>query len=246
VADFVRERGEEGPPANIYRKEKVAIVGAGPGGLAAAFYLSREGYPVTVFDALPVLGGMLRVGIPAFRLPREVLEFDIQAIARRGVTLQTNTRIGKDLTLDDLKKQGYQAIFLAMGAHQDIRLGIKGEELPEVLSGVEFLRQVALDQKVTLGKRLAVIGGGNVAMDASRTALRLGSSVTILYRRSRAEMPAYAHEVAQALDEGVEIRFLTQPVEVLGNGQVTGIVCQAMELGEPACTGETPVPPWIF
>ncbi len=243
VADFVRKHGEEAPPANIYRKEKVAIVGSGPAGLTAAYYLSRDGYPVTVFEALPVLGGMLRVGIPDFRLPREVLEFDIQTIARRGVTFQTNSPIGKDLTLDDLKKQGYQAIFLSMGAHQDIRLGIKGEEQPGVLSGVEFLRQVALDQKVTLGNNLVVIGGGNVAIDAARTALRLGSSVTILYRRSRAEMPAYAHEVAQALDEGVEIRFLTQPVEISGNGKVTGIVCQDMELGEPDSSGRRrPIP----
>jgi len=243
VADFVRERGEEGPVANIYRKEKIAIVGSGPAGLSAAYYLAQEGYPVTVFEALPVLGGMARVGIPSFRLPREVLEFDIQAIARKGVTFQTNTRLGKDLTLDDLKKQGYQAFFLAIGAHQDIRLGVKGEEFPEVLSGVQFLRQVALDQKVKLGKRLAVIGGGNVAMDAARTALRMGSKVTILYRRTRAEMPAYAQEVAQALDEGVEIRFLTQPIEILGNGKVKSIVCQAMELGEPDDSGRRrPIP----
>ena len=186
---------------------------------------------------------MARVGIPSFRLPREVLEFDIQAIARKGVTFQTNTRIGKKLTLDDLKKQGYQAFFLASGAHQDIRLGVKGEEFPEVLSGVAFLRQVALDQKVKLGKRLAIIGGGNAAMDAARTAIRLGSKVTLLYRRSKAEMPAYAHEVAEALDEGLQIRFLTQPIEILGNGKVTGIVCQNMELGEPDASGRRrPIP----
>jgi NADH-quinone oxidoreductase subunit F len=243
VSDFVREQGEPSPPAKIYRKEKVAIIGSGPAGLSAAYYLSSEGYPVTVFEALPVLGGMVRVGIPKFRLPREVLEFDIQAIAQRGVTFQTNTRIGKDLTLDELKGQGYQAFFISTGAHQDIRLGIKGEELPGVLSGVEFLRQVALDQKVSLGKRQAVIGGGNVAMDAARTAIRMGSAVTILYRRTRVEMPAYAHEVAQALDEGVEINFLTQPVEILGDGKVTGIVCQAMELGEPDASGRRrPIP----
>jgi NADPH-dependent glutamate synthase beta subunit-like oxidoreductase len=243
VADFVREQGEEGLPANIHRKEKVAVVGSGPGGLTAAYYLAQEGYPVTVFEALPVLGGMMRVGIPRFRLPLEVLDFDIQAIAQRGVTFQTQTRIGKDLTLDELKKQGYQALFLSTGAHQDIRLGVKGEEFPEVLSGVAFLRQVALDQKVSLGKHLAVIGGGNVAIDAARTALRLGSKVTILYRRSRAEMPAYAHEVDQALAEGLEIRFLTQPIEILGNGKVKGIVCQAMELAEPDASGRRrPVP----
>ncbi|MFZ0052970.1 MAG: NAD(P)H-dependent oxidoreductase subunit E [Desulfobaccales bacterium] len=237
VSDFVREHGEELPPPEIYRPEKVAVIGSGPGGLAAAYYLALEGYPVTVFEALPVMGGMLRVGIPDFRLPSEVLDFDIQAIAKRGVEFRTNTRIGPDLTLDALTEQGYQAIFLSVGAHQDIRLGIKGEELPGVLSGVEFLRKAALHEPVSLGKRLAVIGGGNVAMDASRTALRMGSAVTIVYRRSRAEMPAYAHEIAQALAEGVEIQFLTQPLEVLGNGQVTGIVCQGMELGEPDDSG---------
>ena len=243
VADFVRAHGEEGPVANINREEKIAIVGSGPAGLSAAYYLAQEGYPVTVFEALPVLGGMARVGIPSFRLPREVLEFDIQAIARKGVEFQTNTRIGKKLTLDDLKNQGYKAFFLASGAHQDIRLGVKGEEFPEVLSGVAFLRQVALDQKVKLGKRLAIIGGGNAAMDAARTAIRLGSKVTLLYRRSKAEMPAYAHEVAEALDEGLEIRFLTQPIEILGNGKVTGIVCQDMELGEPDVSGRRrPIP----
>ena len=243
VSDFVRTHGEEGPVANITREEKIAIVGSGPAGLSAAYYLAQEGYPVTVFEALPVLGGMARVGIPSFRLPREVLDFDIQAIARKGVTFQTNTRIGKELTLDDLKKQGYQAFFLANGAHQDIRLGVKGEEFPEVLSGVAFLRQVALDQKVKLGKHLAIIGGGNAAMDAARTAIRLGSKVILLYRRTRAEMPAYADEVAQALEEGLQIRFLTQPIEILGNGKVTGIVCQDMELGEPDASGRRrPIP----
>lgn len=244
VADFVRKQGSDQPAAQHFRKEKIAVIGSGPAGLSAAYYLAGEGYPVTVFEALPVLGGMLRVGIPNYRLPREVLDFDIQALVRKGVTFQTNTLIGKALSFDELKHQGYQAFFLATGAHQEVRLGIKGEKLKGVLSGVEFLRQIALGEKVPLGKRLAVIGGGNVAMDAARTALRLGSSVTIVYRRSETEMPAYADEVAQAREEGIKIQYLTQPVEIIGDDQgVSGVICMAMELGEPDASGRRrPVP----
>jgi NADH-quinone oxidoreductase subunit F len=246
VADFARQQGFTGPRASIQRPEKVAIIGSGPAGLSAAYYLAQEGYPVTVFEAMPALGGMLRLGIPSFRLPPEVIHFDLENIARQGVTFQTNSRIGVDLTLDDLRKQGFQAFFLGTGAHQEVRLGIEGEDLVGVWPGVEFLRKMALGEKVSLGERVAIIGGGNVATDAARTAIRLGSGVTVLlYRRTEMEMPAYTEEVLQAKEEGVDCRFLIQPVKFLGNGKVTGIVLQNMRLGKPDSSGRRrplPVP----
>jgi len=246
VADFARQRDAGGPEANIFRPEKVAVIGSGPAGLTAAYYLAREGYPVTVFEAMPRLGGMLQVGIPSFRLPREVFQFDLKNIARQGVTFQTNTRIGADLTLDDLRQQGFQAFFLGTGAHQEVRLGIDGEDLEGVWPGVEFLRKLALGEKVSLGQRVAIIGGGNVATDAARSAIRLGSGVTVLlYRRTEMEMPAYAEEVQQAKEEGVDCRFLIQPVRFTGKRKVTGIVLQNMQLGKPDSSGRRrplPVP----
>lgn len=245
VSDFVRDHGEASPQVNLPRPQKVAIIGSGPAGLSAAYYLAKEGYPVTVFEALPVLGGMLRVGIPDYRLPPAVLDFDIEAIARLGVEFKTGTAIGDaKLNLDALKAQGYQAFFLASGAHQEVRLGIKGEERNGVYSGVEFLRQISLGENVTPGRNVAVVGGGNVAMDAARTALRLGSHVTILYRRTQAEMPAYPEEIEQAVEEGVNIRYLTQPVEILGDDKgITGVSCLTMALGEPDASGRRrPVP----
>jgi NADH-quinone oxidoreductase subunit F len=246
VADFARQQDFTGPRASIHRPEKVAIIGSGPAGLTAAYYLAQEGYPVTVFEAMPALGGMLRLGIPSFRLPPEVIDFDLENIARQGVTFQTNTRIGVDLTLEDLGQQGFQAFFLGTGAHQEVRLGIQGEDLAGVWPGVEFLRKMALGEKVSLGERVAIIGGGNVATDAARTAIRLGSGVTVLlYRRTEMEMPAYTEEVLQAKEEGVDCRFLIQPVKFLGNGKVTGIVLQNMRLGKPDSSGRRrplPVP----
>ncbi|MBI5586039.1 MAG: FAD-dependent oxidoreductase [Deltaproteobacteria bacterium] len=243
VADFVRTRREQPPENAIHRREKIAVIGSGPAGLTAAYYLAWEGYPVTVFESLSEIGGMLRVGIPAYRLPREVLDFDVQAIARMGVVFQTKTRVGRDVTFDELQKQGFKAFFLGTGAHQEVRLNIPGEELPGVLSGIEFLRQISLGQPVSPGKNIAVVGGGNVAMDAARTARRLGARVTVLYRRTEAEIPAYPEEIAQALAEGIEIRYLTQPVEISGKGAMQAVKCLSMELGEPDASGRRrPVP----
>jgi len=227
------------------REEKVAVIGAGPAGLTAAHFLARDGYGVTVFEALPVAGGMLRVGIPDYRLPPSVLEKEVQAITRLGVEIRYNTALGRDITLDGLFADGYKAVYLAIGAHASLKLGIPGEEAPGVIHGVDFLRRVNLKELTRVQGRVAVVGGGDVAIDAARCALRLGADeVTILYRRSRREMPARDNEIEDALAEGVQIQYLTAPQEVITrDGRVAGIRCIRMELGEPDPSGRRrPVP----
>lgn len=227
------------------RPERVAVVGAGPAGLTAAHDLAWMGYNVTVFEALPVAGGMLAVGIPQYRLPRDVLNREIGFVQDLGVEIKTNTPIGKDLTLDDLFAQGYKAVFIAVGAHQSMRLNIPGEEAEGVVHGVDFLRDLNLGREVWVGDRVGIIGGGNVAMDAARSALRLGAKeVLILYRRSRQEMPASTEEIEAAEHEGVKIEYLVAPVEVLTNqGKVVGLRCVRMRLGEPDTSGRRrPIP----
>jgi heterodisulfide reductase subunit A-like polyferredoxin len=226
-------------------EERIAIVGSGPAGLTAAAFLSLKGYPVTIFEALPVMGGMLYAGIPSYRLPRDILEDEIKTIQSLGVEIKTNSPIGPNLTLDNLFKQGYRAIFLAIGAHQDQKLGIPGEGNPNVIPGVVFLRKVNLNQKVEIGQRVAVIGGGNVAIDAARTALRMGSKdVTIIYRRSLEEMPAYEEDVEEAEAEGIKIQFLAAPIEVVSKSkEAISLRCIKMELGEPDASGrKRPIP----
>jgi 2-oxoacid:acceptor oxidoreductase delta subunit (pyruvate/2-ketoisovalerate family) len=214
------------------RPEKVAVIGSGPAGLTCAYHLARIGYGVTVFESLPVLGGMLRVGIPEYRLPKKVLEEEIDQILELGVRTEMNTRLGGNLTLDELKE--YPCIFLAMGNHQSKSLGIPGEEAEGMMSGVEFLRDVGLGRKVSLGKRIAVIGGGNTAVDAARSALRLGAKPFLLYRRTREEMPAFPGEILEAEEEGIEISFLVSPVRVSGeNGKVSRLDCVKNRLGPP-------------
>jgi len=227
------------------KEERIAIVGSGPAGLTAATFLAQKGYPVTVFEALPVMGGMLYAGIPSYRLPREILEEEIKAIQSLGVEIKTNFPIGPNLTLDNLFKQGYRAIFLAVGAHLDQKLNIPGEENPHVIPGVVFLRKANLGQKVEVGERVAVIGGGNVAIDAARTALRMGAKeVTIIYRRSRNEMPAYEEDIEEADEEGIKFQFLAAPTEIISkDGKVISLRCIRMELGEPDASGRRrPVP----
>jgi heterodisulfide reductase subunit A-like polyferredoxin len=227
------------PEIKEKRDEKVAIVGSGPAGLTCAYFLAIEGYQVTVFEKLPVLGGMLSVGIPSYRLPSDIIEAEIQVIRDMGVQLKTGIDIGKDITVGELREQGYQAFFVAIGAHECKVLGIEGEDLEGVYPGVDYLREVNLGNHVSLGNRVAVVGGGNVAMDAVRTALRLGSSKPfIVYRRSLEEMPASEEEIEECKEEGIEIHFLTNPTRVIGeNGRVKAIECVKMRLGEPDESG---------
>ena len=228
------------------RPEKIAVIGSGPAGLTVAYYLRLKGYQVTIFEALPVLGGMLRVGIPDYRLPPQVLDREIQNILRMGIETRTGKRLGKDFTLDDLKKEGFAAVFLGIGAHGSLKMNIPGEqEFTGALDAVEFLRQVNLGERKKPGEQVVVVGGGNVAIDAARTALRLGcEQVTVVYRRSREEMPAYPEEIEGALAEGVKIHYLTAPLGVLGtDGKVSGFQCIRTELGPPDESGRRrPVP----
>jgi heterodisulfide reductase subunit A-like polyferredoxin len=223
---------------------KVAIVGAGPAGLLAAFDLRKMGYSVTIFEALPVAGGMLAVGIPEYRLPRAVLNKEIGYLLKMGVELKLNTPIGSTLTLQDLKAKGYEAIFIATGAHQSRKLGLKGGESQEI-HAVDFLRKVALGESVKLGEKVVVVGGGNAAIDAARTALRFGAKeVTIAYRRTRAEMPAQEEEIEEAEHEGIKIEYLVAPTRLfIEGGQIKGMECIRMQLGDLDESGRPrPVP----
>ena len=231
----------EGP-----KNRKVAVIGAGPAGLTAALRLAQLGYPVTVFEKLSVAGGWMAVGIPEYRLPRNVLNKEIENIKRAGVEIKFNQALGKDFTTDDLlNKQGFSAVVLSIGAHKSRRLGIPGEDLPGVYHGTEFLKDVALGKIPDVkGKRVAVVGGGAVAVDAARTALRLGAGkVHIIYRRTREEMPAWKEEIHAAFHEGIQFHFLTNPVGVLGPEMVTGVECQLQKLGEFDSSGRRrPIP----
>ena len=227
------------------KNEKVAIIGSGPAGLTCAYFLAIEGYQVTVFEKYPVLGGMLTVGIPSYRLPRDVIDAEIQVIKDLGVKFKTGVEIGKDITVAQLRKEGYKAIFLGIGSHECKILGIEGEDLEGVYPGVDFLREVNLGNRISLGDRVAVVGGGNVAMDSVRTALRTGSSNPfVIYRRSMEEMPASEEEIEECREEGIEIMPLTNPIRVISeNGKVKAIECIKMELGEPDESGRRrPIP----
>ncbi len=227
------------------KEEKIAVIGAGPAGLAAAYYLAIEGYPVTIFEKLPVEGGMMAVGIPEFRLPRDILNAEIDIIKKLGVEIKLNCEIGKDIDFSDLKKD-YKAIFIGVGCHKALKLGIPGEdELEGVLDGLKFLRDVNLGNPVSAKGRVVIIGGGNSAVDSARVAKRLAfDEVAILYRRTREEMPASPWEVDETIEEDIDIQFLTAPMKILSeNGKVSGVECIRMELGEPDESGRRrPVP----
>ena len=235
------------PKIKDRKEDKVAIVGSGPAGLSCAYYLTQEGYRVTVFEKAAVLGGMLTTGIPSYRLPREIVEAEIQLIRDMGVTTKTGVEIGKDKTIAQLRQEGFRAFFLAIGAQECIRLGIEGEDLEGVYPGLDYLRRVNLGEAVALGKNVAVIGGGNVAIDAARSARRLGAeNAFILYRRGLEEMPSRVEEIAECREEGIAIHTLTQPVRFSGeNGRVRAIECvktRLTELDESGRRSPEPIP----
>ena len=215
--------------------EHIAVIGAGPAGMSCAYYLANMGYPVTVFEKNPVPGGMLTLGIPNFRLEKDVVNAEIEVLREMGVEFKCGVEVGKDVTLDELRAQGYKGFFLGIGAQKSSALRIPGEELEGVFGGVEFMREVNLGSKPAIGDKVAVIGGGNVAMDVCRTAVRLGAKETyVVYRRSEDEMPADKMEVAEAKEEGVKFLFLNAPAEIIGkDGKVKALKVEVMELGEP-------------
>lgn len=225
----------------------IAIVGGGPAGLTAAFDLRCKGHAVTIYDAAAQMGGMLRYGIPAYRLPKDLLTREIKEIEKLGVAMQNNVRLGKDITLADLRSQN-DAVILATGAWSSMQMRVKGEELDGVMGGIQFLHDISSgegDIPDLNGKKVAVCGGGNTAMDACRTAIRCGAeTVYVIYRRTRSEMPAEELEIEESIEEGVTYKFLTNPAEIIGtNGRVSQIRLQVMELGEPDASGRrSPIP----
>jgi NADPH-dependent glutamate synthase beta subunit-like oxidoreductase/formate hydrogenlyase subunit 6/NADH:ubiquinone oxidoreductase subunit I len=232
-----RQNSKVAPPTG----KRVAIVGAGPAGLTAAYYLAKLGHKVTIFESLPEPGGMMRAGIPEYRLPKEILGAEIAEIENIGVEIRTNSRVE---SLDKLLTDGYHAVFLAIGAHKGMKMGVEGEGGPGVIDCVSFLRDVNFGREVKLGDRVGIVGGGNAAVDASRVALRLGAKeVTIVYRRTQAEMPASPEEVDGAIEEGVKIHFLAAPSKITGENDLIRMGCIRMELGEPDASGRRrPVP----
>ena len=248
VADWYRENVNEKIEKPQLNDHKVAVVGAGPAGLTCAGDLAKKGYQVSVFEALHVAGGVLMYGIPEFRLPKAIVNHEIDGLRKMGVDIQTNVVIGRSESVDDLFEQGYEAVFVGSGAGLPNFMGMPGENLKGVYSANEFLTRCNLmkayregvDTPIQHAKRAVIVGGGNVAMDAARCAKRLGvDEVTIVYRRSMEELPARKEEVEHAMEEGIEFNLLTNPVRVLGNeeGWVCGIECVKMELGEPDASG---------
>jgi NADPH-dependent glutamate synthase beta subunit-like oxidoreductase/Pyruvate/2-oxoacid:ferredoxin oxidoreductase delta subunit len=241
VSDFASSLDKKLKKATGARKGKIAIIGSGPAGMSCAYHLAKLDYDVTVFESSSLAGGMLRTGIPSYRLPKDVLDREISNIAALGVEIRTGMPFGEDLNLDGLKN--YQAIFLATGANRGRALHIPGEKRKGVFSGLDLLKKINLGKKVTLGDKIAIIGGGNTAIDVARSVIRLGKKATILYRRSKEEMPAFEEETEEALEEGVKIRYLVNPIRIQQNDRLQRLECLRMELGEKDESGRRrPVP----
>ena len=230
VGDHAFQSGKRPPPLQEKKREKVAIIGSGPAGLSCAYHLSSLGYGVTLFEAQPKLGGVLRYGIPSYRLPKDILDQEIDNILSLGVEAKTGVRVGKDVRWAELKN--FDAVFVAAGAWKSLPLKVPGEDAKGVMSGLEFLQRVNSGQPVDPGQRVAIIGGGNTAMDAARSALRLGAKPLIIYRRTREEMPAWEEEVSETGEESIEFIFLSSPVKIVTeNGKVKGVECIKNLLG---------------
>lgn len=242
LGDYAIEHGlrEKRPEKTL--DDKVAVIGGGPAGLSCAFFLAKKGFRVTVFEAKPLMGGVLRYGIPEYRLPKTVLDAELKRIEDLGVEFRPDSIVGKDVTLEELGQ--YSAYFVGIGLQTSRRLGIENENSKGVMAGLEFLEKINTGEPVEVGKCVVVVGGGNTAMDVARSSLRQGAHVTVVYRRTRDEMPAIEDEVHEANEEGVHFRFLSTPVGVIAkNGRITEIRCQEMELGEPDESGRRrPVP----
>lgn len=241
AADFIAGQNKKTEKVLGKRKEKIAVIGSGPAGLSCAYHLARFDYKVTVFESLPLAGGLLRMGIPSYRLPKHILDREISNIEALGVEIRTGVPLGENLAWDDLKH--YQAIFIATGAHRGRDLHIPGEKAKSVFSGLDLLKKINLERKLKLGDKVAIIGGGNTAIDVARSVIRLGKKVTLLYRRSREEMPAFKDEIEEALEEGVKIRYLVNPIRIGQKDGLKRLECLRMELGEKDESGRRkPVP----
>jgi 2-oxoacid:acceptor oxidoreductase delta subunit (pyruvate/2-ketoisovalerate family) len=241
VSDFasnLNKKIEKGPGG---RKEKIAIIGSGPAGMSCAYHLAKLHYEITVFESSSLAGGMLRIGIPSYRLSKDVLDREISNIEALGVEIRTGVPLGENLKLEDLKD--YQAIFMATGAHQNRSLHIPGEKGKGILGGLDLLRKINLGKKVKLGDKIAIIGGGNTSVDVARSVIRMGKKATILYRRSKEEMPAFEDEIVEALEEGVKIRYLVNPIRIQQKDSLKRLECLRMELGEKDESGRRqPIP----
>jgi NADPH-dependent glutamate synthase beta subunit-like oxidoreductase/Pyruvate/2-oxoacid:ferredoxin oxidoreductase delta subunit len=242
IGDYGLKRGKFSAPLRPMRKEEIAVIGSGPAGLSCSYHLARMGYRVTIFEAMPVLGGKLRWAIPDYRLPKRILDQEIDKILSLGIRVRKKMQVGRDIPFKDLKR--YQAVFIATGGQRSLPLQLPGEDSKGVVSGLEFLKGLNLGEEVSLGLRPVVIGGGNTAVDVARSCLRLGSKPMILYRRSKGEMPAYKDEVEQAEREGIPIRYLVAPSRIIREkGRVTGLECLKMRLGKPDASGRrSPIP----
>ena len=225
------------PPTQPKTGRKIAVVGLGPGGISCAYHLLRRGHDVTVFDAHEKPGGMLRYGIPSYRLPRDVIDGEVRTLEKLGASLKYSTALGRDLTLAELRED-HDAVFLAIGAQSATKMGVTGEDLPGVMSGLRFLEEVSAETRKTVGRRVIVVGGGNTAIDAARTAVRLGAAeVSILYRRTRKEMPAWDVEVHEAEQEGCKLEVLAAPVKIEQSATGLQVTCIRMALGQPDASG---------